>query len=66
MEKTFTVSGISCGHCVNTIRNELSELDNVLRVEGNVEEKRITVKWSSPLTEEEIRRILESINYPAE
>ena len=66
MEKTFTVSNISCGHCVNSIRNELSELENVRRVDGNAEKKTITVEWSSPLTEEEIRKILETINYPAE
>jgi len=66
MEKTFTVPNISCGHCVNTIQNELSELDNVHRVDGNAEQKLITVEWSSPLTEEEIRNILETINCPAE
>jgi copper chaperone len=66
MEKTFNVSNISCGHCVNSIRNELSELDNVQMVEGNSENKTITVEWSSPLTEEEIRNVMETINYPAE
>ena len=66
MEKTFVVPNISCGHCVNSIRNELSELENVRRVDGNAEKKTITVEWSSPLTEEEIRKILETINYPAE
>jgi len=66
MEKTFTIPNISCGHCVKTIQNELSELDAVQRVEGNAEQKKITVEWSSPLTEEEIRKTLETINYPAE
>ncbi len=66
MEKTFTVSNISCGHCVNAIKNELSELGNVQQVEGDAEQKTITVEWSSPLTEEEIRNVLITINYPAE
>jgi copper chaperone len=65
MEKTFTVSNISCGHCVNSIKNELSELDNVQIVEGNAEQKTIFVKWSSPLTEGDIRQVLKTINYPA-
>jgi len=66
MEKVFTVHNISCGHCINSIKNELSELDNVHKVDGNAEKKQITVEWSSPLTEEEIRNILKTINYPAE
>ena len=66
MEKTFIIPNISCGHCVKTIQNELSEQDAVHRVEGNAEQKKITVEWSSPLTEEEIRNILVTINYPAE
>jgi len=66
MEKIFNIPNISCGHCVNSIKNELSELDHVDRVEGNAEQKTITVQWSSPLTEEEIRKVLKTINYPAE
>jgi copper chaperone len=65
MEKTFIVHNISCGHCVNAIKNELSELENVQRVDGNIEKKAITVEWSFPLTEEEIRNVLTTINYPA-
>ena len=66
MEKTFNIPNISCGHCVNSIRNELPERESVRRVEGDAEKKSITVEWFSPLTEEEIRKILETINYPAE
>ncbi len=66
MEKTFSVSNISCAHCVNAIKNELSELGNVVKVEGDAEQKTITVQWLSPLTEEEIRNIMKTINYPAD
>ena len=66
MEKTFNIPNISCGHCVRTIQNELSELDGVQRVDADAEEKTATVEWSSPLSEEDIRNLLISINYPAE
>ncbi len=66
MEKTFSVPNISCGHCVNSIINELNEKVNVQRVEGNAEQKTVTVEWSLPLNEEEIRNILKTINYPAD
>lgn len=65
MEKTFLVPNISCGHCVNSIKNELSELDNVHKVDGNPDNKTITVEWSLPITEEDIRKTLKNINYPA-
>ncbi|RJP94654.1 MAG: cation transporter [Desulfobacteraceae bacterium] len=63
--KTFTVPNISCGHCVRSIQNELGELQGVESVKGDAENKTITIVWSSPATESEIRNIMQSINYPA-
>jgi copper chaperone CopZ len=66
MEKiTLTVPNISCGHCVMSIKNELSELAGVKSVAGNPEDKTITVEWESPATMEAIRNTLKEINYPA-
>ena len=66
MEKqTLTIPNISCGHCVMTIKNELSGLEGVSAVEGNPEDKTITVEWDSPATLAEIQNILSEINYPA-
>ncbi|MFC1828743.1 heavy-metal-associated domain-containing protein [Thermodesulfobacteriota bacterium] len=64
--ETFTIPNISCGHCVNSIKNELSELDGITKVEGDPENKRITVEWESPITMEKIKDTLVEINYPAE
>jgi len=63
--KTFVVPNISCGHCVRSIQNELTEVRGVDSVKGDAENKTITVSWSDPATESEIRNILQSINYPA-
>ena len=62
---TFLIPNISCGHCLATIKNELSELDGVVKVEGNPEEKHITVVWKSPVTLEMIKDRLKEINYPS-
>ena len=62
---TFLIPNISCGHCIMTIKNELSELDGVIKVEGNPENKNITVAWEPPVTLEKIKDILKEINYPA-
>ena len=67
MEKqTLTVPNISCGHCVMSIKNELSEMEGVKSVDGNPESKSITVEWESPASLEKIKETMKEINYPAE
>lgn len=66
MEKhVFTIPGISCGHCVAAIKNELTEISGIVSVEGSAADKQVTVEWNAPLTLEKIRDILKDINYPA-
>ena len=62
---TFSIPNISCGHCVMSIKNELSELDGVTSVEGNPETKSIDVEWDTPITEDKLKETLKEINYPA-
>ena len=62
---TFSIPNISCGHCVMSIKNELSELEGVTSVEGNPEAKSIDVEWDAPITEEKLIETLKEINYPA-
>jgi len=64
-KKTFTVPNISCGHCVMSIKNELSELEGVKSVAGNPETKSIDVEWDAPITEDKLIETLKEINYPA-
>ena len=62
---TFSIPNISCGHCVMSIKNELSELEGVKSVEGNPETKSIDVEWDAPITEDKLKETLNEINYPA-
>lgn len=63
--KTFTVPGISCGHCVRTIQNEVAELAGVKSVQADQATKQVTVTWEEPQTWEGIKTLLKEINYPA-
>jgi len=66
MEKqTLSIPKISCGHCVMTIQNELKELAGIKQVQGDAQNKAITVEWESPATLQKIRDTLRDINYPA-
>ena len=64
-KKTFSIPNISCGHCVMSIKTELSELEGVKSVEGNPEAKSIDGEWNAPITEDKIIETLKEINYPA-
>ena len=65
VKDTLSIPKISCGHCVNAIKNELSELEGVKSVEGSPEAKTIEVEWEAPTSLDKIKETLEEINYPA-
>ena len=64
-KETLSVPNISCGHCVMSIKNELSELEGVKTVEGDLTNKSISVEFESPVTLDQIKETLKEINYPA-
>ena len=66
MEKqTFTISQISCGHCVVTIQRELQDLNGVAKVNGDPQTKTITVEWQVPASKSQIEDRLAEIGNPA-
>ncbi|HRO91048.1 MAG TPA: heavy-metal-associated domain-containing protein [Promineifilum sp.] len=64
--KTFKVPGISCGHCVHTIKMEVGDVPGVTAVEADPQTKMVTVTWNTPADWEKIRATLVEINYPPE
>jgi copper chaperone len=64
--KTFKVPTISCQHCVNTIRMELSEMQGIEQVKPDAELKSVEVVFQDPATEDLIINLLNEINYPVE
>ena len=46
------------------IRNELTEIEGITRVEGSIEGKTVTVEWEAPATVEKITETLKEMNYP--
>ncbi|MBS3731485.1 MAG: heavy-metal-associated domain-containing protein [Desulfobacterales bacterium] len=64
--KDLKVPNISCGHCVMTIKNELSEIRGIKSVQGDENTKQVTVDYEAPADLDQIRDKLKEINYPAE
>lgn len=61
---SYEIPNINCQHCVHTIKTELEEMDGMISVSGNVDQKTIQVEFDSPATEETIQGLLKEINYP--
>ncbi len=64
-KETFSIPNISCGHCVNAIKNELNEMEGIKSVEGSPEAKTVDVEWDDPASLDKIKETLKEINYPA-
>ncbi|MFA5837080.1 MAG: heavy-metal-associated domain-containing protein [Bellilinea sp.] len=63
---TYTVPAIHCGHCVHTIKMEVSDLAGVQSVSADMETKKVVVTYDAPASEEKIESLLAEINYPAQ
>ncbi len=63
---TYTVPGIHCGHCVHTIKMEVSDLSGVQNVSADMNTKQVVVTYDAPASEEKIEALLAEINYPAQ
>lgn len=61
MLKKIIIKGMSCSHCVNHVRQELSELKDSQKVEVNLEQKYAIVETSS--NDEEIKEKIEDQGY---
>lgn len=62
---TYFVPNISCGHCVNTIQMEVSEMDGVESVVASKDTQKVEVVFDAPASKESIKALLAEINYPA-
>ena len=61
MLKKIIIKGMSCSHCVNHVRQALSELKDSQKVEVNLEQKYAIVETSS--NDEEIKEKMEDEGY---
>ena len=61
---TYSVPSISCGHCVNTIQMEVSEMAGVESVTANAETQMVEIVFGAPANEDAIKSLLAEINYP--
>jgi copper ion binding protein len=61
-DKTYTVSGMTCEHCVKAVRSEIGSLSGVDSVDVDLEAGRVTVSGTE-FTDEQIRAAVDEAGY---
>lgn len=59
--RTYSVPGISCGHCKNAIEGELAPLDGVESALVDIDAKTVTI--TGEITEAEVRAAVDEAGY---
>jgi copper chaperone len=63
MTQTWTVAGMTCGHCVDSVTEEVAELPGVRSVDVVLETGALTVDAEPPLPDDAVRRAVEEAGY---
>ncbi|MFI6583284.1 heavy-metal-associated domain-containing protein [Embleya sp. NPDC050493] len=60
---TFTVSGMTCGHCVSSVTEEVSEVSGVTDVKVELASGLVTVTSEQPVDAEAVRAAVVEAGY---
>lgn len=62
-EAVFTVSGMTCGHCVSSVTEEISQIGGVQNVAVQLDSGKVTVTSDQPVGEDEVRAAVTEAGY---
>lgn len=62
-QQTYTVSGMTCGHCVASVTEEITEIDGVTDVAVDLPTGAVTVTSDEPLDQARVRAAVEEAGY---
>ena len=61
--RTYTVSGMTCAHCVRSVTEEIDEIDGVIDVAVDLSTGAVAVTSDGPLDEDRVRAAVEEAGY---
>lgn len=61
--KTYTVSGMTCDHCVRAVTDELSRVEGIEDVAVNLASGEVTVTSDAPLDDATVRAAVDEAGY---
>jgi copper chaperone len=60
---TYTVTGMTCDHCVRSVREEIGEIEGVSDIDVDLATGAVTVTSSRPLEDASVRAAVEEAGY---
>jgi copper chaperone CopZ len=60
---SYTVVGMTCGHCVNAVTEEVSQIPGVTAVDVDLASGGLTVTGEAPIDETAVRAAVEEAGY---
>ena len=60
---TFTVTGMTCGHCVAAVTEEVTKIDNVNSVDVDLPTGAVTVTSDGPVDAEAFAGAVDEVGY---
>ncbi|WP_277453599.1 heavy-metal-associated domain-containing protein [Janibacter sp. DB-40] len=60
---TYTVTGMTCGHCVSSVTEEVQEIPGVEDVAVELESGAVTITSAEPVDESAVRSAVEEAGY---
>ncbi|GGR45068.1 copper ion binding protein [Nocardioides luteus] len=61
--QNFTVVGMTCGHCVASVTEEVTEIAGVSNVDVDLASGNVTVTSDEPVSDDAIRAAVEEAGY---
>jgi len=61
--RTWTVTGMTCGHCVASVTEEVQEIPGVTAVDVVLESGAVTVTSEQPIADDTVREAVEEAGY---
>jgi copper chaperone len=61
--QTWTVTGMTCGHCVASVTEEVQEIPGVTAVDVVLESGAVTVTSEQPIADDSVREAVEEAGY---
>ncbi|SFR24852.1 copper ion binding protein [Lentzea waywayandensis] len=62
-ESTYTVTGMTCGHCVSSVTEEISQIGGVQKVDVELASGKVTVISDQPVAEDNVRAAVTEAGY---
>ncbi|WP_405160701.1 copper ion binding protein [Nocardia sp. NBC_01499] len=60
---TYTVTGMTCGHCVSSVKTEIGKIDGVTSVDVDLASGAVTVDSAAPIADSDIVAAVDEAGY---